>query len=393
MEAGPFQSNFRNFKAKRYFAELDGLRALAILLVLFCHTPKLPLGHPLQTLRGNGRFGVALFFVISGFLICTLLLREQEKTGRIHLMKFYGRRCVRLLPLYYAVLALQIVLIFVLHQYSSQNRQVFAATLPSYLFYYCNWLPNYTSGPFFCAWSLAVEEQFYLVFGLLMLFASRRQVVIAVTAALLLKICAFQLFGPLEIRGAVWRVVFSYREPILLGVLIAFALERPGFCEFCSRWLSSMWVRGLAAVCAVAWAGFHDMKHESSWDSQMLYALMGVVLMSVVLYDAPMLSGRLITHVGQVSYGVYLLHLFVVSSVLKFPEGRTTAGCFFIVGVVSIALASLSHKYFERPIIYFHKTKLMPRAEEQERRAAAMSRVAQVVPVPVAVASSQPVSD
>lgn len=369
------------------------MRALAILLVLFFHTPKLPVGHPLQILHGNGRYGVALFFVISGFLICTLLLREQEKTGRVHLIKFYGRRCVRLLPLYYAALALQIVLIFVLHQYSSQSRQLFAATLPSYLFYYCNWLPNYTSGPFFCAWSLAVEEQFYLVFGLLMLFAPRRQVVIAVSAALLLKICAFQLFGPLDTHGAMCRVIFSYREPILVGVLIAFALERPGFCELCSRGLSSMWVRLLAAVCAVAWAGFHDMKNESSWDSQMLYALMGMVLISVVLYDAPMLTGRLIRHVGQVSYGIYLLHLFVVSSVLKFPEGRTTARCFVIVAVVSIVLASLSHRYFERPIIQFHKAKLMARRKEPERRAASAPGVAQVVPAPIVIPKSRPISD
>jgi peptidoglycan/LPS O-acetylase OafA/YrhL len=383
---------FTEFKAKQYFAELDGLRALAILLVLFHHSPRMAQGNPLQTLRDNGRYGVAFFFVISGFLICTLFLREQEKTGRIHLMKFYGRRCLRLLPLYYAALALQIVLVFVLHQYSPENRHLFATRLPSYLFYYCNWLPNYTSPPFFCAWSLAVEEQFYLAFGLLIFFGPRRQVVILAAAALILKICAFQFFGPLDAGAAVWRVVFSYREPILLGVLIAFVLNQRRFCELCGRWLSSAWVRWGIAVSAVVWTGFHEMGNESSWDSLLLYALMGVILTGAVLHGAPLLSGRLMTHVGKVSYGIYLLHMFVFSSVRKFPGGNTAAGCFFVGGVVTIAIASLSYRYFERPIINSQKAKLRPTAEAREPATAPISEVAQVVPVPVVVIPSRPSS-
>ncbi len=383
--------NFSKFKAKQYFAELDGLRALAILMVLFHHTPRLKLGHPLQTLRDNGRFGVAFFFLISGFLICTLFLREKEKTGGIHLMRFYGRRCLRLLPLYYAALALQMIMVFVLHQYSPGNQRLFADRLPSYLFYYCNLLPNYASAPFFCAWSLAVEEQFYLVFGLLMFFATRRQVVMVVTAALVLKICAYQIFGPLDTGATIWRVLFSYREPILIGVLTAFALNTPGICERCSRWLSSAWVRWSLAVIAVAWVSFHEMRHESNWDSLILYVLMALVLIGAVLHSARPLSGRLITHVGVVSYGIYLLHMFVYSSVRKLPGGGTTAGCFVAGALVAVASASLSYKYFERPIIDSQKEKLRPDAERAEV-AVLISRETLAVPPPVVVPAAPPMS-
>src|SRR6185436_18510845 len=99
--AGPVQS-FSAFRDKPYFESLDGLRALAILLVLLHHTPRLAPAGPIVTLQENGRYGVGFFFVISGFLICMLLLREENQTGKIHLGKFYARRALRLLPLYYA---------------------------------------------------------------------------------------------------------------------------------------------------------------------------------------------------------------------------------------------------------------------------------------------------
>src|SRR5581483_7282933 len=122
-----------------------------------------------------------------------LFLREEASTGRIDLWKFYGRRALRLLPLYYAVLLLQMVLVFVAHQYSPENQQLFREKLPSYLFYYSNWLPTATQGPFFCAWSLAVEEQFYLGFGLLLFLAPRRFAIGAIAAALLVKIVVYQV--------------------------------------------------------------------------------------------------------------------------------------------------------------------------------------------------------
>ena len=145
----PSPQSFDAFRAQSYFDALDGLRAISILLVLFHHVPRYPVQHFLHTLQENGRYGVAFFFVISGFLICTLFLREEQKTGRIDLWKFYGRRALRLLPLYYVALCLQAVLVFGLRQYTPENQALFVEKLPAYLFYYSNWLATATQGPFF----------------------------------------------------------------------------------------------------------------------------------------------------------------------------------------------------------------------------------------------------
>src|SRR5207244_5853804 len=81
---------FDAFQANSYFNALDGLRAISILMVLLHHVPRFQ-HNLIHTLQENGRYGVSFFFVISGFLICTLFLREERKTGKIDLWKFYGR--------------------------------------------------------------------------------------------------------------------------------------------------------------------------------------------------------------------------------------------------------------------------------------------------------------
>ena len=352
--------SFEAFQANSYFNALDGLRAVSILMVLLHHVPRFQQGL-VHTLQANGRYGVAFFFVISGFLICTLFLREEQKTGRIDLWKFYGRRALRLLPLYYAALLLQAVFVFAFKQYAPENQELFREKLPAYLLYYSNWLATATQGPFFCAWSLAVEEQFYLAFGLLMFFASRRLVVGAALVVLITKAVVYALLGNVDADSALWRVVFSYQEPILLGVLIAFALNRRQGYEFFARRLGPAWAPACLGAATAVWLCGHSMRTQSSWDSQLLYLLMALTLVGLVIRsNTPVLGGRFMTHVGKISYGIYLLHMFVISSVKRLPGGTSPALCFFAGSIVAIALASLVYKYFEYPIITFYKKKLSP---------------------------------
>ena len=268
---------FDAFQANSYFNALDGLRAISILMVLLHHVPRFQ-HHLIHTLQENGRYGVSFFFVISGFLICTLFLREERKTGKIDLWKFYGRRALRLLPLYYAALLLQAVMVYALKQYTPENQEMFREKLPAYLFYYSNWLASATQGPFFCAWSLAVEEQFYLAFGLLLFLSRRRFVVGAALVALVVKAVVYEVFGSVDAGSTLCRVVFSYQEPILLGVLIAFALNRRQGYEFFARWLGSAWTVACFGAGTAVWVCAHLMRTQSSWDAQLLYLLMTLTL-------------------------------------------------------------------------------------------------------------------
>lgn len=352
--------DFSSFKSKKYFSSLDGLRAASIALVLLHHVPRYS-GPFIRTLQENGRYGVSFFFVISGFLICTLLLREEETTGAVDLRAFYLRRALRLLPLYYAVLIVQAVLVYRFRQYTPENQALFTYKLPSYVFYYSNWLASATQGPFFQAWSLAVEEQFYVVFGIILAFRSRRFLVGAVLGGLLVKFTAYSLFGPIDADSTVWRVIFSYREPILLRVLAAVALDGQRGYRLFQEWIG--WA-GMPLGLGLAIGGllcFHEFRHESYWDAQVLYVLMCLtVICLVVRQSTGLISGRVAVHVGKVSYGIYLLHMFVISAVKKWPWGASPAFCLVASTGVVILLASVVFRYFEQPIIAFYKRNMSP---------------------------------
>jgi peptidoglycan/LPS O-acetylase OafA/YrhL len=142
---------------KALIPSLNGLRAFSILIVILCHANMrdhfLDARSPLS-LFADGRFGVGVFFVISGFLITTLLLDEEEKDGRISIRKFYGRRALRILPAYYAVL-----LVYAVLQWTSVLRispaSWFTALTYTTVFYHDGWETAHF-------WSLSTEEIFYL---------------------------------------------------------------------------------------------------------------------------------------------------------------------------------------------------------------------------------------
>lgn len=349
---------FDEFQETRYFAALDGLRGASILLVLLHHVPAF--SSPLiSTLQKNGGFGVALFFVISGFLICTLLLREERENGKIELLKFFGRRALRLLPLYYATLALHALLIFGFDQFSPENQQLFWDKLPSYLFYHSNWLATATEGPFFFAWSLAVEEQFYLSFGLLLTILPRRYLSAVIGAAVALKFGTYQAFGNVDEGSLFWRILFSYQEAILLGVLLGFALARRHTYERLARFLRPIWSVPALILAAAIWLWTHPMESQSTWDAQLTYVLMTLIVGGVATRPSiVILSTGFLPYVGRISYGIYLLHMFVVSAVKKTPAGAFPPLVLIFSAVVVIAIASLVYRYFEQPIITFYKQRL-----------------------------------
>lgn len=149
------------FRSTRFFASLDGLRCLSILAVIWHHTA----GHSFDlALSRRGHHGVTLFFAISGFLITTLLLREKQRLGDISLRKFYMRRSLRIFPLYYTVLLIYIALVAAMERGTHAGRE-FWGNLPAYATYTSNWFVDLKGERviFYFAWSLATEEQFYLV--------------------------------------------------------------------------------------------------------------------------------------------------------------------------------------------------------------------------------------
>ncbi|MFC7553563.1 acyltransferase family protein [Pseudoroseomonas wenyumeiae] len=229
----PFGSSYA------YVPELDGLRAISIMIVMLSHWG---LGHVVP-----GGFGVTLFFGISGFIITRLLLAEWQARGRIDLKAFYIRRAVRLLP---AMLGFVVLSCLAL---AAAGLRPPGWSLLSGLFYMTNyeriWLAQGTGietfpNPFHILWSLAIEEHFYLLFPLLLMLALRRGGFLAWVVALILASQGWRLLlrsacGP----GGMWEGVTAAcgvdledrlylgtdtrLDAILFGCLLAWLAARP----------------------------------------------------------------------------------------------------------------------------------------------------------------------
>jgi peptidoglycan/LPS O-acetylase OafA/YrhL len=183
---------------------LDGLRAYSILLVLFGHTAEsnswLSSRWYLKIFLANSHLGVRVFFVLSGFLITTLLLKEQDATGRISIRGFYERRIARIFPAFYLYIAV-IGVLTAFHVMQVPAASFIAAGTYTWNFF-CLRPGGHgdPSGVFVHIWTLSNEEQFYLIWPSFMVFLGRRWTLrLAIASVVLLPLirwCAFFLLPP-----------------------------------------------------------------------------------------------------------------------------------------------------------------------------------------------------
>lgn len=337
-------TRFDAFQGARYFPALDGLRALSIVAVIWHHVydPAGPWGY----------LGVSLFFGISGFLITTLLLRERAASGTISLRHFYLRRTLRIFPLYYAVVALYTLLVLATERDSAAGRQ-FLENLPYFLTYTSNWFVDLGAGErviFYFAWTLAVEEQFYLFWPAVVRYARRAAIPVLVMVGLVLLDQTTELLaaaGRIDATLLPIRIIVSIATPICLGCLAAFAAERRRSFELLERALG----RGGAAPAALL-----AIPAAVALGAPMLltHLLMVLLVLSVSLRQdhplAALLAHRVPRYVGTISYGMYLLHMLSFNLVRRLlpDDWQSKAVLFLTVLAVSIAAATISYYAFER---------------------------------------------
>ncbi len=282
----------------RRFPALDGLRAISILLVLVWHV-NASLWSGL-----HGGLGVTIFFVISGFLITTLCLREEATFGRVSLSAFYARRAFRILPLYYLVLAGYVVVYLGLNWNGHENR--LTPALPYYLSYMNDFAPLRGNTPFAQSWSLGVEEKFYLLWPALAF------VVLIVWPRFRIPIAAGLALAPFVLLPFHVLPWLHHYSSIMVGCLLALLLhDERGYRRL--RHLASP--RGAAIALAVLVALHVALPAGDTVHYAYPFAV-AAVMVSLVLGRMPwstLLAHRSMRFLGILAYGVYLVHLIVIN--------------------------------------------------------------------------------
>lgn len=365
--------DFAGWQNTRRFACLDGLRALSILAVVWHHCGAVSL--ELTGLR-RGFLGVDVFFAISGFLIVTLLLRERDRHGVINLRGFYARRSLRIFPVYYAFL-LGITAVYVVLKPNDPTTDDILASLPAALLYVSN-VVVIPAGLLHVTWSLATEEQFYLLWAPAEKYLKRLGVYLLLATVIVLSLAVN--FGAFDgWIGAVYgtdeqgrpnlpSVLGTTLLPIALGVVLAHLLHAPrGFAAI--RTVAGFAGAPAVYVLGVVAAIFLVPGDIRGFTRPLLQLGMVLALAALLLRDSGPVGRFLrfapLARIGLVSYGIYLFHKPVIVGVeavfakLGVP-GRLDGlvGVFLLTLVAALGtwvVSELSFRYFETPFLKLKK--------------------------------------
>lgn len=331
---------FEAFRQRRRFPGLDGFRGLGVLLVIRHHVmdPTEPYGYA----------ALLLFFAISGFLITTLLLRERAATGEVSLRMFYVRRSLRIFPIYYAVLAAYVVLVLAFERQTSAGDQ-FLSNLRWFATYTSNWFVEGNGDSrvvFYFAWSLATEEQFYLLWPSVVRLTRSRTALASVMIAVAV--------GSSIVAGLVTGApahALATASPICLGCVAACVADHPRGFRVLHTLAAPWWALGVYVVggaVAVALGA----------PTLVVGTLMALVVLACCLprripLALPIARGPL-PAIGLISYGMYLFHMLAANVVARtVPVPAHSWAQFAAAAALTTGVAALSYNTYERWFLGF----------------------------------------
>jgi peptidoglycan/LPS O-acetylase OafA/YrhL len=326
----------------RYNPALDGVRAIAITLVFANHFYESPMP--------EGWIGVDVFFVLSGYLITSVLLDEFRRTGGVSLINFYMRRVLRLTP----ALALLALFQFARSPFSDNGWQVREATLIGAA-YLENWNKVFEFGPqdfMGHTWSLAIEEQFYWLWPLIFLFLVKRHPLIWITTA---------FAGMTVARFVLWRGGYAattlqyclFIRPV--GLLVGCIL---GFLPI-DRWRIPALIAPAALIALLALGLFGEKSIYVFLASPLAASLVTAALI-ISLQSANAVTSGLsvspIRYIGKISYGLYLYHWPIFNLGLAWKAHTPFHAVPYVIYaaaliMLSFAAAALSFEFVEKPFL------------------------------------------
>ena len=341
-----------------YLPTLDGWRAVAIMAVILDHVATWQLGsaHPaLLSFIHTGPNGVSLFFAISGFLICSRLLEEEEATGKISLRGFYLRRASRILPA--ALTYLGIVGLLSLAGYILVSPWDWWSSI----LFFRNYLPPSIisrgwGGYTVHYWSLAVEEHFYLLWpGLLVLAGRKHSKFLASFLALAVSVWRWWDFHHHWMDRHIPGLLFGSRtdvrlDGLLMGCLAALLLAEPGFRSWTMKYVRwPVW-----SLCVASYVGIQVLSrrhHYSIWESTLLAVIVVWTVLNPATWVGRALENPAMRWLGRLSYSLYLWQELFAVQQAKYPASLLQR--FPLNLALLFVVATLSYQFIERPMIRF----------------------------------------
>ncbi len=338
-----------------YRRSLDGMRGVAVAAVVAYHVDI----YRAHKIFPGGWAGVDVFFVLSGFLISAILLKEMDQFGRIDMRDFYYRRVIRLAP---ALLLLLVVLAGVSVIDKAARPQDFTNILLS-LTYLMNWWRAFSSTPgtggfLGHTWSLSVEEQFYTLWPVtvLLLVRARKQASLIIAALIAV---AILWRGYLVAHGATYERTYNgfdtHADPILIGCLIAFL---PGVITKSRRYASRFVIIPILTL-AVILLKMHLFSRYGQYIGVTASAACAAWILVATFEDGFVtraLSFKPLVYTGRISYGWYLWHYPVLFVANHAHRMSTVENVVLVLATYLIAMASFH--FVERPISVQFKHRL-----------------------------------
>lgn len=353
----------------------DGIRGIGILIITIAHMDVI-LPVPTLLLIPGATVSLDAFFVLSGFLITALLLKEQARVGNIGILPFYRRRVLRLLPALYIVVLATALFAYLSHEWLKTE----VPSIFSVVFYYANYYSATAKSPFNPTlangfqhmWSLSFEEQFYLVWPwitiVLLTIRVRLRTVVAVLCSLIVLIAVHRLVLYQD-TGRWWSIALrtdTRADSILWGALAAHIWIRGREPKRIIPWL------GWIAFAFLVWAVIFTTEYGPfEFDGGFVAIDAACALLVLAIVDGKWIGRRLfelkpIVALGVVSYGLYLWHLPVFFAVRHFDRGWNDAVRVTVAVSITLSLTLLSWFLVERPLMRWSRRLEAKRAANVE---------------------------
>jgi peptidoglycan/LPS O-acetylase OafA/YrhL len=329
--------------------QLDAVRGVAIIVVILHNqSAQYPSLH-LERLFANGWMGVDLFFVLSGFLITGILLDTKQSAG--YFKNFYARRCLRIWPLYYSLIFFMFVVVPIVRP--SEAHTVFDKSSPwwAYPLFLQNFLipmPTNATGPLAVTWSLAIEEQFYLVWPLVVRYVSSAQLariavsVICVSPALRLWLSFYDV--------DLYTNVFCRLDGLMAGAFLAVTVRANKFSP--AKFVKPAWISFIIALPLA----FVTEALGERWIVFSFTALASASFIYLALFSGQKSLQRTLTngflvYTGTISYGLYLLHKIPFGVARTVYWDRYPLMMVALLLIACYATAALSWNVLEKPFL------------------------------------------